>query len=142
LIRAVVDPGVLVSAFITQRGSAPDRIVRAWHEGAFELVVSAHLFSELAAVLARPKFAKQSGEGRAEAYISVLATGALFFDDPPDPPRVTRDPGDDYLVALARATGADCIVSGDPHLTELARPNPPVLSPRQFADRLSREGLV
>jgi putative PIN family toxin of toxin-antitoxin system len=136
LTRAVLDPNVLVSAFIARRGGAPDRIVRAWREGAFELVVSSQLIAELTAVLARPKFARQAAEGRAEAYIAALAGDALRIDDPPNPPRVSPDRGDDYLIALARAARADVIVSGDGHLTELADSVPPVLTPRQFAERL------
>ncbi|MCA1681102.1 MAG: putative toxin-antitoxin system toxin component, PIN family [Actinobacteria bacterium] len=134
---AVLDPNVLVSAFISQRGGAPDRIVRAWREGAFELIVSPQLIAELADVLTRPKFAIQAAEGRAEAYIAGLAGDALMIDDPPDPPAVSPDSSDDYLIALARAAHADVIVSGDRHLIDLADLTPPVLTPRQFAEQLS-----
>lgn len=136
MTRAVLDPNVLVSAFISQRGSAPDVIVRAWREGAFELVISPRLIAELSDVLGRPKFERQAGEGRAEAYIAAFAGDALRIDDPPDPAAVSPDPGDDYLLALALAAGADVIVSGDRHLTQLHDATPPVLTPRQFADQL------
>lgn len=137
MTRAVLDPNVLVSAFISRRGGAPDRIVRAWREGAFELVVSPQLIAELTDVLARPKFAIQAAEGRAEAYIAALAGDAIRLDDPPDPPAVSSDSTDDYLIALARAARADVIVSGDSDLTQLSDPTPPVLTPRQFADQLT-----
>ena len=136
MTRAVLDPNVLVSAFISQRGSAPDLIVRAWREGAFELVVSPLLIAELTDVLGRPKFALQAADGRAKAYIAALAGDALQIDDPPDPPSVSPDAGDDYLFALALAASADVVVSGDSHLTELADPTTPVLTPRQFTDQL------
>ena len=136
MTRAVVDPNVLVSAFISQRGGSPDRIVRAWREGAFELVVSPQLIAELTDVLARPKFATQAGEGRAEVYIVALAGDAVMIDDPSDPPPVSPDPGDDYLIALARAAHADVIVSGDSDLTQLVDPTPTVLTPRQFIEQL------
>jgi uncharacterized protein len=137
LTRAVLDPNVLVSAFISQRGGSPDRIVRAWREGAFELVVSRQLIAELTDVLARPKFALQAAEGRAESYVAALAGDAIHIDDPPDPSRVSVDRGDDYLIALARAASADVIVSGDRHLTQLADPTPPVLTPQRFAEQLT-----
>jgi predicted nucleic acid-binding protein len=57
-------------------------------------------------------------------------------DDPPASPGLTSDPGDDYLVALARHAGADAIVSGDRHLLELPEAMPPVLAPRQFLEQL------
>jgi putative PIN family toxin of toxin-antitoxin system len=137
LTRAVLDPNVLVSAFITQRGGSPDRIVRAWREGAFELVVSPQLIAGLTDVLARPKFARQASEGRAEAYVAALAGDAVMIDDPPEPPSASSDPGDDYLIALARAASADAIVSGDSHLTQLVDPAPPILTPRQFIEQLT-----
>jgi len=43
------------------------------------------------------------------------------------------DPGDDYLVVLARASGAQTLVSGDRHLYDLVDPVPPVLLPRAFS---------
>lgn len=95
------------------------------------------LIAELTEVLARPKFAQQAAEGRGEAYIAALAGDALRIDDPRDRPRVSPDRDDDYLVALARAARADMIVSGDGHLTELTDVHPPVLTPRQFAERLT-----
>jgi len=137
LTRAVLDPNVLVSAFISQRGGSPDRIVRAWREGAFELVVSPQLIAELTDVLGRPKFALQAEHGRAEAYVAGLAGDAIHVDDPRDPPAVSPDAGDDYLIALARAARADVIVSGDSHLTRLVDPTPAVLTPREFAERLT-----
>lgn len=112
--------------------------MRAWREGAFELIVSPQLIAELADVLGRPKFARQAGEGRAEAYLAAPAADALHVDDPPEAPAVSPDGGDDYLFALARAAAADVIVSGDRHLTDLTEPSPPVLPPRQFLERLKR----
>jgi putative PIN family toxin of toxin-antitoxin system len=137
LTRAVLDPNVLVSAFISQRGGSPDRIVRAWREGAFELVVSPQLVAELTDVLGRPKFALQAADGRAEAYIAALAGDAIQIEDSPDRPSVSPDSGDDYLIALARAARAHVIVSGDSHLTQLANPTPRVLTPRQFIEQLT-----
>ncbi|HEY5261417.1 MAG TPA: putative toxin-antitoxin system toxin component, PIN family [Solirubrobacteraceae bacterium] len=132
----VLDSNVLVSAFISQRGATPDRIVRAWREGAFELVVSPRLIAELTDVLGRPKFKAQAGDGRARAFIAALASDALRIEDPPDPPSVVADVDDDYLLALAEAAGADVIVSGDGHLTGLDDPTTRVMTPRQFFDML------
>ncbi len=48
------------------------------------------------------------------------------------------DPKDDYLVALAQASGADYLVSGDPHLVRasLGKGGAAVLTPRQFSELL------
>lgn len=136
MTRAVLDPNVLISAFISRRGGAPDRIVRAWRDGAFELIVSPQLIAELTDVLGRPKFSLQAGDGRAQAYIAAFANDAIQIPDPLNPVQLSPDSDDDYLIALARAAGADLIVSGDNDLIQLADPSPPVVTPRQFAERL------
>jgi hypothetical protein len=77
------------------------------------------------------------GQRRHRGRIRRLADAALGIDDPPAQPGLSADPGDDYLVTLARAGNADYLVSGDRHLFDLADPNPPVLTPRQFLERLT-----
>jgi predicted nucleic acid-binding protein len=51
---------------------------------------------------------------------------------------VPGDPKDDYLVALARVSGAGYLVSGDPHLTaaSLDAASVTVLTPRRFSEML------
>ncbi|MCE7960850.1 MAG: PIN domain nuclease, partial [Acidobacteria bacterium ACB2] len=65
-----------------------------------------------------------------------LAQDALIVDDPPALARLSPDPDDDYLIAIARTAEADYLVSGDRHLLDLADPLPPVLAPRQFIELL------
>jgi len=60
--------------------------------------------------------------------------------DPSGPhPAVCRDPRDDYLVALATASGAEAIVTGDLDLLAIdpKRLTIEVITPRQLIDRLS-----
>jgi PIN domain len=87
------------------------------------------VLSELADVLARARFRRWLSEDEAAAFVASLRCGARVVDDPPPEPGVTPDPDDDYVVALARAAGADYLVSGDRHLTDLSDPDPPVLTP-------------
>lgn len=133
--RVVLDPGVLVAALISKRG-APAQILLRWRAARFELVVSPLLLRELGKVLTRDKFRRYVSLDEAEHYVRMILRGATLVADPPDPPALTPDPGDDYLMALASAAGARILVSGDPHLTQLAEPVPPVLTPRAFLDRL------
>lgn len=138
MIRAVVDPGVLVSAFIGRQGSVPDRIVRAWRTGRVELVVSIALLDELSDVLARPKFARATREGRALDFVGALRVGAstVIVSDPSGTEAITRDPKDDYLVRLARSSAATALVSGDRDLLEADIGDVDVLTPRAFIDRV------
>jgi putative PIN family toxin of toxin-antitoxin system len=134
VIRAVVDPGVLVSAFIGRQGSVPDRIVRAWRSGRFELVVSPALLDELSDVLGRPKFAHAARGGRAFDFVGALRVGASMVSDPAGTEAITRDPKDDYLFRLARSSRATALVSGDHDLLKADIRDVDVLSPRAFID--------
>lgn len=135
MLRVVADPGVLVSAVLASTGP-PAQIVDRWRSGEFDLVVSPKLLAELEEVLLRPKFQAVVAEGDAGAYVDALAAEAVLVADPENVERVTADPDDDYLVALAVAAGADALVSGDVHLTELVDAPVSVLTPRQLLERL------
>ena len=69
-------------------------------------------------------------------FVDVIRRGAITVENPVVAEGVTRDPGDDCLVALARAANVDHLVSGDKDLTSLATVSPPVLSPAAFLDLL------
>jgi uncharacterized protein len=88
-------------------------------------------------VLARPKFRRWVSEETVADYIEGLTDAALLIADPPAETGFSADPDDDYLITLARSAGADDLVSGDHHLTGLEDPVPPILTSREFLDRLT-----
>jgi putative PIN family toxin of toxin-antitoxin system len=136
-MRAVVDPNVLVSAQISSLGH-PARLRRAADEGRFEIIVSEKLLAELSTVLMRPRFRCHMSEDEvAEAIENLRGKGSLF-EDVEEGRLVPDDPKDDYLIALSRASAADFLVSGYPHLHGLESP-PEVLTPRRFWELLERE---
>lgn len=137
MIRAVIDPGVLIAGLISPRG-APAGIIRAWQHGVFEMVISAKLLDELTATLLRPKFRQWIGENDAVAFVEILRLSAIVVDDPATADRVSRDPDDDYLIALARAAGAHVLVSGDRDLTSIDADEPPIVTPRRFLETVGR----
>ena len=140
MLRAVIDVNVLVSALLKPE-STPGRVVESWRAGAFELVASTHLISELLRISARPALARRLDPFALEALATRLRTDALVVDDPPSDERfVPGHPADDYLVALARAAKAQVIVTGDAHLLDLAGLEPPALEPRRFVSLLDRTG--
>lgn len=116
----------------------PARIARAADEGRFEIVVSEKLLAELSTVLMRPRFRRYATEEAVEEFLSGLRDKGTFFEDIEAGRLVPDDPKDDYLIALAKVSEADFLVSGDPHLHGLETP-PEVLTPRQFRERLERE---
>jgi putative PIN family toxin of toxin-antitoxin system len=135
-IRAVVDPGVFVSGLINPSGT-PGRIVAAWRAGEAELIVSATLLHELGDVLGRPEFRRYFPEDRAAGFTEELQAGASHAGEGLVLP-LSPDPKDDYLLALARSSGADYLVSGNRrHLFGLGLDKyPPVVSPRDFLEIL------
>ncbi len=133
--RVVVDPGVFVSALIAPKGT-PAQLLDLLLEQRFELVVSPRLLAELTGVLLRDRFRRYVTAAEVRELVADLAAVATVIRDPPDPVAITRDPHDDYLVALAVAAQADALVSGDRDLTDLQDSPVSVLTPRTFLDRL------
>lgn len=141
MIRAVVDPNVFVSAQISSLGH-PARIARAADGGVFELIVSDRLLSERHEVLLRPRFRRHMVEGEVEDLVDNLREKGIDATEGEIERVVPDDPKDDYLVALTRASGADYLVSGDPHLAGAKNKVPvTVLTPRQFSELLESESL-
>ena len=98
------------------------------------MVASPKLIDELDRTLAYPKLRKRIPEEHANALVRLIGRGAVMRADLSDPPPVSRDAGDDYLVALARDSEA-VIVTGDGDLLSLA-PALPVFGPARFLEWL------
>jgi putative PIN family toxin of toxin-antitoxin system len=128
--RAVLDPGVLVSALITPAGT-PAKLLLAARKGSFDLVASPLLLEELAAVLERDKFRRYVDLEVVSAYLELVRHEAQLVPDPEEPPPIRcADPDDDYLIALAHSQNA-ALISGDRDLLELAG-KIPVFTPTEF----------
>jgi putative PIN family toxin of toxin-antitoxin system len=128
--RAVLDPGVLVSALITPNGK-PAKLLHSARAGSFDLIVSPLLLDELESVLQRKRFRRYIDLDGVAAYLHLLRRDAQLAADPETPPPIRcMDPDDDYLIALAHSQSA-ALVSGDSDLLELAD-RIPVFSPAEF----------
>ena len=61
---------------------------------------------------------------------------SIWLPDPIDPPRlVPADPGDDYLIPLAKDGGADVLVTRDQHFTGVVVPGLEIAPPRTIVPR-------
>ena len=109
-MRVVLDSNVLISALISA-GSPPDLIYRAWREKRFTRVTSKTQLAELRRASRYPKLQKLVPSREFGVLINRLH-GALVLDKLP---RVdlSSDPADNYLLAMAAAAQADCLVTGD-----------------------------
>jgi putative PIN family toxin of toxin-antitoxin system len=134
-VRAVLDPNVTISGVLSSTG-APADVLRSLAAGELELVVSEALLDELERALAYPKLRRHVAESYAADLVRWVAGSATVVVDPEvDSPVRSRDPDDDYLIALA-STHRAALVSGDKHLLALQE-EIPVFSPRAFLDLLS-----
>lgn len=133
-MKAVLDPNVLTASLLSL-GGTPAKIVLEWVHGAFDLLVSPQLLGELEETLAYPRIQKRVAKEDAEVFIALLKLSGTLADDPPDAPSIrSRDPKDDYLLALAAKESA-VLVTGDKDLLDLNGALP-IYSPKQFLDLL------
>ena len=104
--------------------------------GELRLVVSEQLMAELGTVLRHGRGLERYRDlSRVEAFIAALYGLGEMHADPANPPAVSRDASDDYLVALARRAGAQ-LVSGDADLTVPGL----ALIPQKFLEGLLASG--
>lgn len=135
MTRSVLDVNVLVAAVVQPDGVAAN-CLRAHADGRFDLVVSPQLLEELSTVLRREKFRPFLTVEQAERFVEALSRDAIVIADPLEPERLSRDPTDDYLVGVARAAGADVLVTGDQDLLDLDLSDPKIARPGEFLEVL------
>ena len=133
-MRAVVDVNVLISGVLSAEGPSAE-ILRASRDGLFELVISEMLLTELNRTLGYPKLRKRIPAEKAIAFANWVRDHGTIAEDPAGPPPVgSRDPDDDYLLALAISRRA-YIVTGDQDLLVLSD-SLPILTPAKFLTTL------
>jgi putative PIN family toxin of toxin-antitoxin system len=139
VIRVVLDANVLVSAALARDPAAPSvRAFDAMLDERFEAIASPALLGEVASVLGRERLRRYLSLEEARRFVTDLAGVMTLAADPSTPyPAVCRDPGDDYLVALARAAVVDALVTGDRDLLELEDIGVAVITPRELVERLT-----
>lgn len=132
----MLDVNVLVAALLSRDG-APARLLLRWLAGDFELIVSENLLAELRRSLSYAKLRSRVPEADALAFVELIEATATKAVDPERPERRSRDPGDDYVLALA-ASAAAAVVSGDRDVLDLGA-DLPIYSPAEFHSTLDRQ---
>lgn len=95
------------------------------------------LLDEIRKVLTtRVRLRKWIGLETATLFVDTIGTLVDLVDDPVRIDAETRDPNDDYLIALARANGVELMGSGDKDLLEWETQRSPVMTPAQFEQHL------
>jgi hypothetical protein len=112
-MRVILDTNVLLGALLSPRG-APDAIYRAWRARRFELVTSVLQLDELRRASRYPKLRHLLPAHRVGAMLNNLQDAQVLQRLPTLPAGVMAcDPDDDFLLAMALASQADYLVTGD-----------------------------
>ncbi len=132
-MKVVVDTNVFISAFLWH--GTPHNILTLIEDGVVVSCVTPSMLLELQQVLSRPKFLPKIRE-RKTSCEEILGTVIDFSQLHPDKsidPVVHADPDDDKVLACAKISGAQFIITGDPHLLHLKKwLDVTILNPRQF----------
>lgn len=132
----VVDTNILLSA-LRAGGSPPALIVDAWLAGRFELVTSLTQIDEFKRAARYPKLLPYLPRGAVGRLVNGLRSAELLLKRLPSGIE-SPDPGDAYLIAMAIASGADFLVTGDKALLLIRRiAETKVISARRFATLLA-----
>lgn len=146
-VIVLLDTNIWVSAFINPRGH-PAKLIRAWLDNQFQVVVSVPLLDELADVLARPRIRdKYSLDTNEIAQFLQLLPARAIRVMPTGQLRVCRDPDDNLILETAVLGQARYLVSrGDDIkrdvdlIKQMANHGIEVLSTQQFLEHLN-DGL-
>ncbi len=114
--RIVADTNIVVSRLLLPESLPAQAVRRAGTEGI--LLVSSATMTELADVLARPKFDRYVGIEERRDFLRLLARAAEFVPIIYSV-RACRDPKDDKFLEIALNGKADLILTGDADLLAL-----------------------
>jgi uncharacterized protein len=110
-MKVILDTNILLSALISPHGTA-DQIYRAWRRGKFILVSSEIQLDELKRASRYPKLSCILRPHEVGTMINNLQN-AIILDHLPIQTIEALDPHDTFLLAMATASGADYLITGD-----------------------------
>jgi putative PIN family toxin of toxin-antitoxin system len=116
-LKAVLDTNVLISALI-KRGK-PRSLLNVLFKQDDSLITSEHIVEEFSRVSADEKIRKYADDDDVADFLSAFLSKAVFVSLE-SKIQVLNDP-DDKVLAVAKAGGADLIVTGDRHMLDLEK---------------------
>lgn len=133
-MQVVIDADCLIAGVLAPSGAA-SRLLDLWREGAFELIACPQLVGEVRKALLDSRISNRYGITRDEVdeLCRRVEEESIWLSNPIDPPRmVPADPGDDYLIQLAKDSRADILVTRDRHFNGVAVDGLEILPPRSI----------
>ena len=120
-MKVVLDANIFVSSLVNTKGN-PKRIMFAWKEGAFDLLVSVPILEEVGRVLRYPRIAKRhkQDEQAIQRFLELLKNEAILIEPNERLSVVLEDESDNRYLECALKGKAQYLVSGDNHLLDIA----------------------
>ncbi len=126
-MRVFLDTNILVSGFVAHGACA--QLVEECLDS-HRVVLSEQVLREFSSVLLN-KF--RSPAEKVNAAIQLLCAACEIMNDPSESPSVCRDAADNAILAAAKATRVDCLITGDADLLVLhPHEGMPILNPAGF----------
>ncbi len=137
MLNVVVDTNVFISALLSETG-APSKLLDAWSDGHFAILITTEIIEEINQVLSQPKFQKKHATlSKKLAGLNALLLEHAIYIEPHSDLRgsVPADPDDEIFLAAAVDGQADAIISGDTDLLSLKIfQDIPIITPREFLE--------
>ncbi|HLE25446.1 MAG TPA: putative toxin-antitoxin system toxin component, PIN family [Thermodesulfobacteriota bacterium] len=117
MFRVVLDANQFVSAILNQDGP-PAKVLNAWREGLFELVISPSIIDEIRKVLNYPRLSKihKKSPKEIDLFLEDLEILAFVAPEKLSLSVVLDHPTDDKYLVAALEGDAKFIVTGDSDL--------------------------
>lgn len=141
MIRAVLDANVIVSAILSPKG-IPARILNAWRDEKFLLLISRAILDEICRVLQYPKIKMRHrwSEQKIQILLDDLSRLAILTPGKLSLKIIADDPSDNRYVECAVEGHANYLVSGDDHLLKLGTYEEVLIAtPRIFVDVMTED---
>jgi len=114
-MKVVLDTNVLVSGIFFS--GPPAKILRAWSQGKFRLVLSPEILDEYTRVSA--ELADKFPDIDIRRILDLVVVRSVVCSPAALPLQVCEDPHDDKFFAAAMDTRTKIIISGDKHLLKV-----------------------
>jgi putative PIN family toxin of toxin-antitoxin system len=138
-MKVVLDTNILASGAISAAGTL-SKIIDAWRNGTFRVIVSAPILAELERTLQKPYFRRYLPEKQSASFLQLVRKRAIVSPITVAVQRIATHPEDDMILATAVSAKADYLVTGDTKLQGVGTYNGvTILSPKQFLDILTHD---
>lgn len=119
-MRVVLDANVYVSSMVNTQGN-PKRIISAWQQGAFDVLISHPILEEIGMVLRYPRIVKRhkQDETAIRRFLKLLENEAIVVEPTEVLDVIKDDESDNRYLECATTGKAQYVVSGDNHLLEI-----------------------